>query len=354
MAARDYYSDLGVSRSATPDEIKQAFRKLALKHHPDRNLGDKSAEERFKRIGEAYNVLSDSKARAAYDRGGEEQVRVDTGFHGFQSSQEVFGRFGDLFGDLFGDRVWRETPTPERGADLQIELPLSLEEAAEGGRKTLTLEVPGKCTDCGGTGAEGGAVRTCSACRGSGYVNRRARELGSFISVSTPCPTCGGTGREAAARCRRCSGDGTIPQPRTLEVSIPPGIESGTSLRLAGMGASGGQGAPPGDLLARVHVTPHPRFEREGLSLKTRVTVDLPTALLGGKTDVPLLRGVAEFTVPAGTQPGQVFRLGGQGLRDATGRRGDLLVTVHVELPRHLTEEQKRIFREFQAAPRPA
>ena len=351
MAARDYYAELGVPRTATADEIKQAFRKLALKHHPDRNPGDATAEERFKRIGEAYNVLSDPKARAAYDRGGEEQVRVDTGFRGFDSAQDVFGRFGDLFGDLFGDRVWREERRPARGADLEIELPLAFEEAAEGGRRTVTLEAPTACLACGGSGAEGGSAPPCRTCKGRGVVNRRARELGSFISVSTPCPSCGGSGRQAAA-CRACGGEGTTTRPRTIEITIPAAIENGTTLRLAGLGAPGAQGGPAGDLLARVRVAPHPRFERDGPSLKTRITIDLPTALLGGTAHVPLLRGSAELTIPAGTQPGQVFRLAGQGLGEGGGRRGDLLVTVQVEIPRSLTEEQKRLIRAFRDQPK--
>ena len=351
MAARDYYADLGVPRTATPDEIKQAFRKLALKHHPDRNPGDATAEERFKRIGEAYNVLSDPKARAAYDRGGEEQVRADTGFQGFQSSQDVFGRFGDVFGDLFGERVWRQQRPAARGADLEVELSLSFEEAAEGGRKTVTLQAPTACSACGGSGAEGGAASPCPTCRGIGFVNRRARELQSFISVSTPCPDCRGTGR-AAAPCGRCGGEGVTTRARTLEVSIPAALEDGTVLRLAGMGAPGAQGGPPGDLLARVRVSPHPRFERDGLSLKSRVTIDLATALLGGRVDVPLLRGAAELSIPAGTQPGQVFRMAGQGLRDGQGRRGDLLIAVQVEIPRDLSDREKQLIRDFQAARR--
>ena len=349
MAERDYYADLGVARTATLDEIKQAFRKLALKHHPDRNPGDKAAEERFKKIGEAYNVLSDPKARAAYDRGGTEQVQADTGFQGFASAQDVFGRFGDLFGDLFGDRVWRE-PAPERGADLAVDLPLAFEEAVRGGRKTITIEAPTACSACGGSGAEGGRPEACPRCRGTGLVNRRAREQGAFFSVSSACPACDGSGRTPQPACRSCGGEGTVRRPRTLEITVPPAVEDTTVLRLRGQGAAGARGGPPGDLLARVRLAPHPLFQREGLDLRSRATLDLPTALLGGAITVPLLDGRAEVTIPAGTQPGQVFRLAGKGLHGPDGAQGDLLVTVQVDLPRRLTPEQERLIKQFAQA----
>lgn len=346
MAERDYYAELGVARTATPDEIKQAFRKLALKHHPDRNPGDKGAEERFKKIGEAYNVLSDPKARAAYDQGGTERVRADTGFGGFASTEDVFGRFGDLFGDLFGDRVWAEAAA-ERGADASVELPVSFEEAARGAGKTVTIELPATCEACRGAGAEGGAPERCARCRGTGLVNRRAREQGGFFSVSSACPACDGSGRTPQPACGRCGGRGTVPRARTLEIAVPAAVEDGTVLRLRGQGAAEPRGGPAGDLLARIRVAPHPQFAREGLHLKSRIAIDLATALLGGAVTVPLLLGRAEMTIPPGTQPGQVFRLAGKGLQGPDGATGDLLVSVHVDLPRRLSDEQKRLIEQF-------
>jgi molecular chaperone DnaJ len=348
VSDRDYYAELDVPKDASRDDIARAFRKMAAKYHPDRNPGDKAAEEKFKRIAEAYQVLSDPKSREAYDRGGQEQVQVDTGFQGFDSTEDVFSRFGDIFGDLFGDRVWKEAQ-PERGQDVEVELSISFEEAAEGGKKAFRIESPVRCESCRGSGVEGGRQEACSSCRGKGFVNRRAKEEGGFFSVSTPCAACGGTGRVRSPACKDCGGRGTVVAPRTVEVTIPSAIEDGTVLRLRGMGAPGGPRGESGDLLARVRVAKHPRFERDGLHLKARVTVDLPTAILGGERTVPLLRGEAVLTIPPGTQPGQEFRLARQGLRDAQGRRGDLFVRVQVEIPRDLTEEERRLVGQFRA-----
>src|SRR5262245_32316656 len=221
MAERDYYAELGVSRDASSEEIGRAFRRLAAKHHPDRNPGDKQAEEKFKRIAEAYNVLSDAKSRAAYDRGGSRQVEVDTGFHGFETTEDIFSRFGDIFGDLFGERMRRRAP-PERGEDYEVEMPLTPEEASRGTQKTISVQVPATCEVCGGTGARPGANPQCPTCHGTGYTSHRAREMGGFFSVSTPCPRCGGTGVDPAAACPRCGGRGVELRPRVLEVTIPP------------------------------------------------------------------------------------------------------------------------------------
>jgi molecular chaperone DnaJ len=352
MINRDYYAELGVPRNASKDEIGRSFRKLAAKYHPDRNPGDKEAEDKFKKVAEAYQVLSDPKSREAYDRGGEERVQMDTGFRGFGSTEDVFSQFGDVFGDLFGDRVHARRPPPERGHDLQMELQLSLEEAAAGGLRTFTIDAPSACDACRGTGTRGGAPVDCGTCRGSGYVNRRAKEHRSFFSVSSPCPGCGGSGRAPSSACEACGGTGTVVRPRTIELTIPPALEDGATLRVRGMGAAGSLLASAGDLWVSVRISKHPYFERDGLHLKRSIDVDLATALLGGKKTVPLLRGTAEMAIPPGTQPGQQFRLSGQGLRDAQGRSGDLIVTAQVKLPRDLTEEQKRVIRQLQSSPR--
>ncbi len=346
MAERDHYAELGVSRDASSDEIGRAFRRLAAKYHPDRNPGDKQAEEHFKRIAEAYNVLSDPKSRAAYDRGGSQQVEADTGFHGFDSTEDVFTHFGDIFGDLFGERM-RRSAAPERGADFEVEVPWTAEEAARGGQKPISIELPGACETCGGTGARSGRSPECSSCHGTGYVSRRAREAGGFFSVSTPCPRCAGSGIDPEAACPTCRGQGVVTRLRELEVTIPPGTEDGTVLRLRGVGGPGRRGAPAGDLRVRVRV---PRAAgREDLDVRREVEIDLPTAALGGMVDVPLPAGTVEMTVPPGTQPGQQFRLSGQGRADGSGKRGDAIVTARVRIPTQVSDEERRLLEELRA-----
>jgi molecular chaperone DnaJ len=348
MPERDHYAELGVSRDASNEVIGRAFRRLAAKYHPDRNPGDRQAEERFKHIAEAYNVLSDPKSRAAYDRGGSQQVEVDTGFHGFDSTEDVFSRFGDIFGDLFGERMRRQR-APARGEDYEIEIALSGEEAARGTPKTISVELPTACETCGGTGARPGRSPECSVCHGSGLVSRRAREAGGFFSVSTPCPRCGGSGIDPEAACPTCGGRGAVPRPRVMEVTIPPGTGDDTVLRLRGQGGPGPRGAPPGDLRVRLRVlSPAPL---EDLDLRREVEIDLPTATLGGTVDVPLPAGTVEMTVPPGTQPGQQFRLSGQGRSDASGRRGDAIVTTRVRIPTQVTAEERRVLEGWRGRP---
>jgi len=348
MADRDYYADLGVSHDATSEEIGRAFRRLAAKHHPDRNPGDKQAEERFKRIAEAYNVLSDAASRGAYDRGGSKQVEADTGFHGFDSAEDIFSRFGDIFGDLFGDRMRRPSPA-RRGEDIEVDLPLTGEEASRGTVKTISVQVPVPCHVCGGSGARQGASPGCSSCHGTGYVSRRASQAGGFFSVSTPCPRCGGTGIDPQAACPHCAGSGVEVQPQTLDVTIPARTDDGTVLRLRGIGHPGPKGGTPGDLRVRVHVPSPP--SREALEVRREIELDVSTAALGGTVDVPLPRGTVEMRVPAGTQPGQQFRLSRQGLADASGKRGDAIVTAHVRIPTQLSDDERRLMEHLRAKP---
>jgi len=347
MADRDYYGDLGVAKDASPDDIRRAFRKLAAQYHPDRHPGDKAAEAKFKKIAEAYNVLDDPKARTAYDHGGQAQVEADTGFHGFNTTEDVFSRYGDIFGDLFGDRVRRQSAA-EPGQDYEVELTIPFEEAARGGRKSFTTNAPGACEACKGTGSSDARPHPCPTCHGSGHVSRRARPSGGFFSVSTACPGCGGSGMDPAAACPRCKGSRIETRPRTIEVTIPQAVNEGTILRLRAMGAPGRQGGPAGDLLIHLRIQPGGPFTREGLNLKRELPVDLLTAVLGGKVEVPLLAGSAEMTVPAGTQPGQHFRLAGQGLFDGKSR-GDLVVTVQVRIPRTLSEDERRLYEQLRA-----
>src|SRR5579862_976721 len=227
MADPDYYADLGVARDAGADEIRRAFRKLAAQYHPDRHPGDKAAEAKFKKIAEAYNVLDDPKARAAYDHGGQSQVEADTGFRGFNTTEDIFSRYGDIFGELFGNRV-RRADAAEQGEDYQVELSLPLKEAARGGKRTFTTDAPGPCDTCRGTGSSDGRPHPCPTCRGQGQVSQRARKSGGFFSVTTPCPGCRGTGVDPATVCPRCGGTRVETRPRTIEVSIPPAVADRT------------------------------------------------------------------------------------------------------------------------------
>ena len=348
MAESDYYAELGVARDAAAEDIRRAFRKLAAQYHPDRHPGDKAAEAKFKMIAEAYSVLDDPKARAAYDRGGSSQVEADTGFGGFDTTEDIFSRYGDIFGDLFGHQV-RRAAAQEPGEDYDVELSIPFEEAAKGGKKTFTTNAPGVCDACHGTGSSDGRSHPCPTCQGTGHVSQRARQAGGFFSVSTACPGCRGSGVDPASACPRCKGARIETRPRTIEVTIPPAVADGTVLRLRQMGAPGRQGGPPGDLRIHVHIQPGGPFEREGLDLKREVTVDLLTAVLGGKAEVPLLEGSAEMTIPPGTQPGQLFRLAGHGLSDGV-HRGNLIVTIQVGIPRRLSDEQRRLFEQLRAA----
>ncbi len=339
MAERDHYAELGVPRDAPTEEIGRAFRRQAAKYHPDRNPGDKQAEEKFKRIAEAYNVLSDAKSRAAYDRGGSRQVEVDTGFHGFDTTEDIFSRFGDIFGDLFGERIHRRN-SPQRGQDFEVEIDLTPEEAARGTQKTISVKLPSGCSTCGGSGTRPGAAPECPTCHGAGYMSRRAREAGGFFSVSTPCPRCGGTGIDPEAACPTCGGSGVEMRPRVIEVTIPPRTGNGTVLRLRGQGAPGPRGGTAGDLRIRVRVPQG--APPEELDIQREVTIDLPTATLGGTVDVSLPAGTVEMKVPPGTQPGQQFRLSRQGRADASGRRGDAIVTARVRIPTQLSDDERR------------
>ena len=349
MAEHDYYADLGVAREATSEEIGRAFRKLAAKYHPDRNPGDKAAEEKFKEIAGAYNVLNDPKARATYDRGGQAEVEAETGFRGFDTTEDIFSHFGDIFGDLFGDRVRRES-VQERGEDLETEITLTFVEAARGGKKTFTMAAPTACEACRGTGSSDGRPHPCPTCRGHGYVSQRASQSGGFFSVTKACTPCRGSGIDPSSMCPRCGGRRFETRPRTFEVSIPPAVSDGTILKLRQMGAPGMRGGPPGDLRIHIRVRSDGPFQREGLNLKCEMAVDVTTAVLGGKVAVPLLEGKAEMTVPPGTQPDQQFRLGGQGLLDGGGLRGDLIVTIRVRIPRQVSDEERRLFEQLRSA----
>lgn len=338
---RDYYEILGVPRNATQEEIKQAFRRLARKYHPDVNKSP-DAEERFKEINEAYMVLSDPEKRALYDRYGHAGLEGQVTFP--QDLDDIFQIFNDLFADL---GMWTRVHRPTRGRNLHVTLPLSFEEAVFGGEREIRVQREEPCPTCHGTGLPSG-VRpvVCPTCQGRGVV-RQARHtlLGTWIQ-ETVCPTCQGEGYYLPERCATCRGSGRMLQWVTLRIPIPPGVENGTRLRVEGEGHVGERGGPRGDLIVRLQVAPHPYFRRQGDNLVMELTVNIPVAVLGGEVEVPGL-GKDEricLTIPAGTQPGQVLRIKGKGVPRADGSRGDLLVVVNLEVPKHLTEEQRRLF----------
>ncbi len=348
MAKRDYYEVLGVSRTAAADEIKKAYRRLAMKHHPDRNKDDEGAEAKFKEAKEAYDVLSDADKRATYDRFGHEGLRGagagPGGMGGF--SAEGFGDiFGDVFGDIFGGGRQRGSQV-FRGADLGYELRLDLEKAVSG--DTVTIDVPTQvaCDTCDGSGAKKGTTpATCSTCGGAGQVRMQQ----GFFSIQQTCPACKGVGTTISDPCDTCHGRGRVRKTKTLSVKVPAGVDDGDRIRLSGEGEAGRNGGPPGDLYVEIRVNPHKLFEREGADLSTEVPISFATATLGGEVELPTLDGHVSLKIPAGTQSGKVFRLRNKGVttvRDA--RQGDLFARVSVETPVNLSSDQKDILEKFE------
>ena len=358
MAKRDYYEILGVARGADADEIKKAYRKLAVKYHPDKNPGDKEAEEKFKELGEAYEALSDPQKRAAYDQYGhnafDPRARASRGgggggFHDpFDIFREVFGGGGgggSIFDEFFGGRA---DPTgPQRGDDLRYDLEISLEEAARGCEREISVNKSERCDACHGSGSEEGSkVKTCTTCGGRGQV---LTSRGIF-SIAQTCPSCQGAGRVIEKPCRTCRGAGVREKAAKIKLNIPSGVDSGVRLRSVGNGDAGVRGGPPGDLYVVLRVKPHEIFHREGDDLVCEVPVGLTQATLGSEIEVPTLEGRATVKIPAGTQPGTIFRLKGRGMKNLQGYgNGDLHVRVNVEIPTKLSTEQRKKLEEFAA-----
>jgi molecular chaperone DnaJ len=357
MSKRDYYEILGLPRGAGDEEIKKAYRKLAVKFHPDKNPGDKAAEEKFKELSEAYEVLNDPQKRAAYDQYGhaafDARRRASRGdgfgdFHDpFDIFREVFNQQGggSIFDDLFGGGGRANPGGPQRGADLRYDLEISFDEAARGSEKEITVTKLDACDACGGTGAEKGAhYQTCPTCGGRGQV---ISSRGIF-SIAQTCPRCEGAGRTIDKPCRTCHGSGQRERTSKITLRVPAGVDNGSRLRSSGNGEAGKRGGPPGDLYVIIHVKAHEIFHRDGDDLLCDVPISFTIAALGGEIEVPTLEGKAQIKIPAGTQTGSVFRLRGKGIRNVHGHgHGDLHAHVTVEVPARLNAEQRAKLKEF-------
>lgn len=345
---RDYYEVLGVSKNAPLDEIKKAYRKLALKYHPDRNKGDRQAEERFKEAAEAYAVLSDSEKRAQYDQFG--HSLGGAGFQGFQGFEEAFRGFGDIFGDLFEDffgvsASGRRSTRRSRGSDLEYSVDVSFEDAAHGTEVKIEFPRAEPCDECGGSGAEPGSKKAvCSECGGRGEI----RMTQGFFTWRRTCPRCEGEGESIAEPCHRCHGSGRVQKTRKLNLKIPAGIEDGSQLKIAGEGEIGVRGGVRGDLYVQVTVKPHPFFVRVRNDLLLEAKIGIHQAALGTELNVPTLDGKVRLKIPPGTQPGRIFRLKGKGIKDLYGYgAGDQLVRVNVEVPERLSSDEQKLLEQF-------
>ena len=348
---KDYYEVLGVNRDASEEDIKKAYRKLAMKYHPDRNPDNPKAEEQFKEAKEAYEMLSDSQKRAAYDQYGHAGVDPSMGGGGAGAGFGGFGdAFGDIFGDIFGGGRGGQRSNVYRGADLRYNMEVSLEDAAKGTETKIRIPVQSTCETCNGSGAKKGkSPVTCTTCNGHGQVRMQQ----GFFSVQQTCPKCHGTGKiiKDEDKCGTCHGAGRVKQNKTLSVKIPAGVDEGDRIRLSGEGEAGVNGGPTGDLYVVIHLKPHAIFQRDGANLHCEMPISFSTAALGGEIEVPTLDGSAKMKIPAETQTGSVFRLRGKGIKPLrSSDYGDMMVHVVVETPVRLTEKQKELLREFEVS----
>ncbi len=343
MSKRDYYEVLGVAREADGEEIKRAYRRLAMQYHPDRNAGDAEAEEKFKEAAEAYEVLRDADKRQRYDRYGHAGLNGMNVPH-FHDAEEVFNLFGDLFGDFFGHRARRG---PQAGRDIQVAVEIDLSAAFRGARRMISLPRREPCGECRGSGSRPGSRPTpCRLCRGQGILRMRVGFLP--IEQQQVCPDCRGRGTVITDPCPACRGQGRVEVRQTEEISIPAGVDTGTRIRFTGKGDAGEAGAPPGDLYVAIQVREHPLFQREGQHLICQVPITFSQAALGADIEIPTLDGPFPHRLKRGTQGGEVLRLSGRGMPGLRGeRRGDLLVQMVVETPRQLTKRQEELFREL-------
>lgn len=351
MSNQDFYATLGVSRTASDDEIKKAYRKLAMKYHPDRNPGDKAAEEKFKDVQKAYDTLSDKEKRAMYDQIGHAAFEQGAGAGGFGGGFGGFGGaqgfdFSDIFSQMFGGGGGGARQQDYQGADLQYAVEITLEEAAQGTRRRITIPTHEECGVCHGSGAKPGTTAsTCATCHGSGTVHIRQ----AIFQMQQTCPACHGSGKEIRDPCVKCRGEGRVKTAKTVEVNIPAGIDDGQRIRLSGEGEPGRNGAPSGDLYVVVHVKAHKIFERNGLDLHCELPVSFTVAALGGEVEVPTLEGKVKLTIPKETQTGRRMRVKGKGIKSLrSSATGDLYCHVLVETPVNLTDRQKELLEEFE------
>ena len=351
---RDYYEVLGLSKGASDDEIKKAYRRLAKEHHPDLHPGDKDCEERFKEIGEAYEILSDPDNKARYDQYGHAAFDPNSGFGGGFGGFGDFGDLGDILGNIFGGFGFgggstRSRNAPQKGENLRVRLSIAFEEAVFGCPKEITVPRIEDCEDCGGTGCKPGtSPETCPDCGGAGEVRVQQRTPFGVMSSTTACRRCGGSGKLVKDPCPKCGGKGKVRKQRTISVNIPAGIDDGQTISLRGQGHAGVNGGPNGDLLITVSVKAHPLFERDGSSILLEMPISFVQAALGAEVEVPTLDGKVKYTIPEGTQTGTIFRLRGKGVPYLNGSsRGDQYVTVNIETPKNLNKEQKELLRKF-------
>lgn len=345
FSMKDYYETLGVSRNASSEEIKSSYRRLALRYHPDKNPGDRVAEEQFKRVSEAYQVLSDGEKRQLYDLYGPAGLAgMDLG--GFSGFDDIFGSFGEIFEDFFGFGRQRRRPRqPQPGGDLRQRLVLSLDDVIRGVEANLEVDRRVKCRRCGGKGLEPGSKRqSCPSCRGRGQVSQTR----GLLRIFNTCPDCQGSGSIIPSPCTRCAGAGMVKEKKQVQVRIPPGVDGGTRLRLRGEGEAGVPGAPRGDLYIEVEIAPHPLFTREGKDLHYRAELSFVEAALGTTVQIPTISSQTQLEIPPGTQPGATFSLPGEGLPGLRGHsRGDLVVTIDLKTPTQLSSRQEELLKEF-------
>ncbi|OGP95471.1 MAG: molecular chaperone DnaJ, partial [Deltaproteobacteria bacterium RBG_16_47_11] len=341
MEEKDYYKILGVSREATDEEIKKSYRRIAMQYHPDRNPENKESEEKFKMASEAYEVLRDPEKREVYNRYGIEGLK-GTGFTGFRGFEDIFSTFGDIFEDFFGfGRTSRQGTRARPGADLRYDFKISFFDAAFG--KETEIDLPGiaTCEVCQGTGAKPGTYPSqCSVCRGSGQVTRSQ----GFFSISTTCPQCRGEGKVIQYACKECQGVGKVRKNRKIQISVPPGVDTGSKLRIRGEGDQGSRGGPPGDLYVFIYVETHDFFSREGDDIVCQIPISFSQAALGTEIEVPTLKGKRSLTIPRGTESGELFRLRGEGFPKLRSYgKGDEIVQIIVKTPRNLTKRQEEL-----------
>ena len=364
MAKRDYYEVLGVSKSADDATLKKAYRKMAVKYHPDKNPDDKQAEEKFKEAAEAYEVLSDSQKRARYDRFGHAGMGQGGGggFRGGMTMDDIFSQFGSIFGDNDStfDQFFRggsgrrsSRPRGQRGSNLRIKVKLTLNEIAEGVTKKIKVKKQIQCDTCNGSGAkDSNSVATCDTCRGSGVVRRVTSTFLGQMQTTTTCPTCSGSGQVVTANCGSCKGEGSRYGEETIEIPIPAGVQEGMQLSLSGKGNSGKKGGPAGDLLINIEEIPHESLERDNMNVIYELYVNFADAALGKSTEVPTIDGRVKIKVPAGTQAGKIFRLKGKGLPSVQGyEKGDQLIHVNIWTPKKLNDDERALMEQLREMP---